>query len=114
AKYLAMIFAGIALFSGVFGADNGVAHFAHLGGMLVGLIYLKLDWRLNAVSDWVRRKRTSREIVRQARRRQQEMRLRERVDAILDKINEVGYENLTEEEKQILRRASQYLSKEEP
>ncbi len=114
AKYLVMIFAGISLFSGIFGSNNNVAHFAHLGGMLVGFIYLKLDWRLNALSEWIERRRASRELVRQARRRQEEMHLREHVDAILDKINEVGYENLTEEEKEVLRRASQYLSKEEP
>ncbi len=115
AKYLAMGAAAISLFFGFFAnGNNQVAHFAHLGGMLVGLIYLKLDWRLHAVSAWIQRKRASREIVRQARRRQQEMRLRERVDAILDKINEVGYENLTEEEKEVLRKASQFLSKEEP
>ncbi|MDQ7052334.1 MAG: hypothetical protein Q9P14_05385 [candidate division KSB1 bacterium] len=40
--------------------------------------------------------------------------MREHVDAILDKINEVGYGNLTDEEKEVLRRASQFLSKEEP
>ncbi len=115
AKYLAMIFAGLALFSGLFGGNSGVAHFAHLGGMLVGLVYLKVDWwRLGGIASWVRQKRASRQIVKQARRRQQEMRLREHVDAILDKINEVGYENLTEEEKEILRKASRFLSKEEP
>lgn len=46
------------------------------------------------------------------RRRQHEMHLREKVDAILDKINEVGFDNLTSEEKQILKRASQTLNQE--
>jgi len=113
AKYLVMIFAGLALFSGFFGSDAGVAHFAHLGGMLVGFLYLKVDWRVEALSAWLKRQKGSREIVRQARHRQKEMRLRESVDEILDKINEVGIENLTDEEKAILHRASQYLSKEE-
>lgn len=113
AKYLAMIFAGISLFSGVFGADNGVAHFAHLGGMLVGLLYLKVDWRWDQATSWFHRKRASRQIVREAKRRQQQLRLRESVDALLDKINEVGYENLTDEEKDLLKRASQHLSREE-
>ena len=30
------------------------------------------------------------------------------IDEILDKINEVGYNNLTDEEKEILKRASKY------
>ena len=39
--------------------------------------------------------------------------LRERVDRILDKINEVGYDNLTEDEKRILLEASSKLSRKE-
>jgi membrane associated rhomboid family serine protease len=33
-------YAAIALFSGVFGTNQGVAHFAHLGGMLGAIIVL--------------------------------------------------------------------------
>ena len=113
AKYLAMIFGGLALFSGLFGSNSEVANFAHLGGMLVGFLYLKVDWRFEALTAWLKRQKGSREIVRQARHRQKEIRLRESVDEILDKINEVGIENLTDEEKAILHRASRYLSKEE-
>lgn len=40
AKYFVMIFAGIELINGVSGS-SGVAHFAHLGGALTGLIMLK-------------------------------------------------------------------------
>ena len=112
AKYLAMILAGISLISGLFGADNAVAHFAHLGGMLVGLIYLKLDWHLQSVSSFIQKKRETREVIRKAKKRQHEEQIRADVDAILDKINEVGYENLTPEEQEILKRASQYLNEE--
>ena len=37
---------------------------------------------------------------------------RERVDEILDKINEVGYDKLSDEEKRILQDASQQFSQE--
>ena len=37
--------------------------------------------------------------------------LQRRVDEILDKINRVGYENLTRAEKNLLKKASDYLSK---
>ena len=36
AKWFVLIFAGIELLTGVFGTHDGVAHFAHLGGMLFG------------------------------------------------------------------------------
>ena len=138
AKYLVMIWAAITLFLSIDGAQDGVAHFAHLGGMLVGFLYLKLNWRWTAtgikvrgiesysnqpstshspgvfskIQNWFRQQGDERRRMEIVRRRQDEMQLREKVDVILDKINEVGYDNLTEEEKQILHRASQKLKQE--
>ena len=48
ARTFAVVFAGIELFSGVTGTAAGVAHFAHLGGMLGGFLLLML-WRLETV-----------------------------------------------------------------
>ena len=47
ARTFALVFGGIELFSGVTGTVSGVAHFAHLGGMLGALVMLGL-WRLEA------------------------------------------------------------------
>ena len=44
AKYLVPLYAAFDLYAGVSGAQSGVAHFAHLGGMLAGLP-LALAWR---------------------------------------------------------------------
>ena len=41
AKYFVAIFAGLSLYFGVSGRASGVAHFAHLGGMLVGFLMLQ-------------------------------------------------------------------------
>lgn len=40
AKWFVLIFAGIELFTGIFVSGDGVAHFAHLGGMLFGLLLI--------------------------------------------------------------------------
>ena len=40
AKWMAIIFIGIELFTGVTGTNQGVAHFAHLGGALVGFLLI--------------------------------------------------------------------------
>ena len=42
AKWMVIIFAAIELFTGVVGWVDGVAHFAHLGGMLIG--WLMIIW----------------------------------------------------------------------
>ena len=137
-KYLVIGLAAISVFFGVFGQEAGVAHFAHLGGMLVGFLYLRLHpkWsgygrrsyggmgiysskgssssaRFPKLRAWFQRRLESRRRMELSRRRQRELHLRERVDAILDKINEVGYDNLSEDEKEVLRKASRMLSQED-
>jgi membrane associated rhomboid family serine protease len=61
AKYFVMIMGGISLLSSMGGAGGGVAHTAHLGGLVAGYLYLKgtrihlfselqyrfLKWRIN-------------------------------------------------------------------
>lgn len=44
AKWMVIIFAGIELVTSVLGANDGVAHLAHLGGMLFGWILIKI-WK---------------------------------------------------------------------
>ena len=44
AKWFVAIYAGLELYFGVTGTSDGVAHFAHLGGMLFGLLLI-LYWR---------------------------------------------------------------------
>ncbi|WP_455223539.1 rhomboid family intramembrane serine protease [Kaarinaea lacus] len=46
AKWFVTIFAGIELWAGITGSEAGVAHFAHLGGMLFGFLLI-LYWRNN-------------------------------------------------------------------
>ena len=44
AKWFVLIFAAIELVTGIVGTTDGIAHFAHLGGMLFGLILI-LFWK---------------------------------------------------------------------
>jgi len=44
-KYLVLLMGAIAFFSSLSGRESGISHIAHLGGMLVGLVFLKgKDW----------------------------------------------------------------------
>ncbi len=43
-KYLVLVYGLVELFSGISGYNPGVAHFAHLGGMLFGFLLIKY-WR---------------------------------------------------------------------
>ncbi|HDI52038.1 MAG TPA: rhomboid family intramembrane serine protease [Bacteroidetes bacterium] len=115
AKHLVTLMAVISIFSGItnlFGGSDGVAHFAHLGGMLVGYLYLKSDWRLAAAREYLRRKLKMWQLKSEIHRIEHFQNLQRQVDQILDKINEVGYENLTEKEKKILEEASNFFTRE--
>ena len=112
ARTLALLFAGMSLFSGVLGSRDGVAHFAHLGGMLVGYLYMKRGSKLDSLwrpfREWRRTRR-----IRLAREKEENLeKLRRAVDRILDKANEVGMENLTREEKTLLKKASKIFNEE--
>ncbi len=48
AKWMVAIFAAIELFTGVTGLAGSIAHFAHLGGMLIGYLMI-LSWRKRGI-----------------------------------------------------------------
>ena len=116
AKYLVLIF-GIFEFitsiSMMQGANSGVAHLVHLGGMVIGVIYLKhhniMRWGARKAKK-VQREKT---IVKQQMIYQSEEKLRQEVDDLLDKINEVGIGNLTNWERKRLKQASEKLRQQE-
>ena len=108
AKYLVIGFVVIEVLSSL--NRDGIAHFAHLGGMLVGYIYLKSDWRFPRYSWKLKsfvKKVSNKKTVKKQRKEEY---ILDRVDEILDKINKVGYHNLTDAEKKTLSEASQILS----
>ena len=47
AKWFVVLYGVIELFSGIVGSSSGIAHFAHLGGMIFGF-FLILYWKNNA------------------------------------------------------------------
>lgn len=114
AKYLVAIVIGSSLLFFVFwGAESRIAHLAHLGGAAFGLLYFRLPEYLANATSFVREKR---EIQEETAKRQKEhsiQKIRDEIDLILDKINEVGYDKLSEEEKNVLEEYSKLLDKRE-
>ncbi|MCD6115443.1 rhomboid family intramembrane serine protease [bacterium] len=112
AKTLALLFAAFSLLSGAMGSRDGIAHFAHLGGMLVGYVYMKRYSTITLLVDKVKEWKRKRNMHVYADKQEELEKLRRLVDKILDKANEVGMENLTKEEKRFLKHASKILNKE--
>jgi PP-loop superfamily ATP-utilizing enzyme len=89
-----------------------------LGGIVIGYVYMKSDWRLSSFFrlsrylGYLRDLRYRRRMKVINKQREREQKLLERVDQILDKINQIGFDNLTKEEKKTLEEASQFLSQQ--
>jgi membrane associated rhomboid family serine protease len=115
AKYLVAIFVGISLLLGVqsqlFGISDHVAHLAHLGGAAVGFLLLKKnDVMLDVARRISRRQELKRAMIE--RHREEDIRQkRQEVDKILDKINQVGFDNISDKEKKLLKEFSEFLSR---
>ena len=131
AKWFVLIYAAIELFSAVSSRGDGVAHMAHLGGMLSGFLLI-LYWRKHPgnyfnisgtrqfFERWGGKSRrtgptgptnntgfsrntpSSDDMEYNARQKARQ----EEIDKILDKIRKSGYDSLTKEEKQRLFEAS--------
>lgn len=102
---------GIMILGFLTGGAN-VAHFAHLGGALFGLVYLKADWRWFRLGKWWKNINYKRKEAKIEKNRMKAEETMKRVDEILDKINEVGIENISAEDRRFLEEASSHMSGE--
>jgi membrane associated rhomboid family serine protease len=116
AKYLVIGLGAIALYSAAASSSDGVAHFAHLGGLAAGFLYLKLDYRGSTAATKLKRFFTRPRLTVVTggptlhRAGQKPRRVDERVyddvDKVLDKISTQGMASLTAEEKKLLDEVS--------
>jgi len=93
------------------GVTDGIAHAAHLGGLLYGYVYKRYDLRFGhwfesgKFSRWWRQTQTRRH-VRVYAPEEDSTSLEEQVDAILAKISSQGEASLSDREREILKEAS--------
>src|SRR4029079_15956498 len=104
-RVLITIFAFIELAMTVeYRGGDGVARFAHLGGMLVGYLYLKqesIGWRIKKLLGEGHR------LSRRRSRRDHDADMQSTIDEILEKISREGMGSLSEEEKQLLHESAE-------
>ena len=130
AKYLLYISGGIALFFVIVPSSPGIAHAAHLGGLLFGVAYIRRGIGFTqSLAEWnPLRRRSRRETMikaatvklprfgRQAKLVEttevaSEEFMSKEVDPILEKISAHGIKSLTEREREILQAARARMSK---
>lgn len=104
-KYIAIVYILLDIF-GIAGGNPG-GSIAHLGGALLGFIYIK---QLRSGNDWSKlfQKRRKLTVVQKGNPSAQRTQLTDQdvIDQILDKISRSGYESLSKKEKEQLFNAS--------
>jgi membrane associated rhomboid family serine protease len=104
AKYLVMIFAGITVISCIMPASGSTAHFAHLGGLIYGFLFIRYEPRFSSfLLSW--------QSQQQEKEYHKEEDIKRQVDVLLDKVNRGGMKGLTRRERNFLRSASKRYRK---
>jgi membrane associated rhomboid family serine protease len=113
AKYFVIGIGIIEFLTAMSASQSGIAHFAHLGGMLFGLVYMKWgDWGAS-VSGWRNEKKRRRHLRVVADNRTEKEKLQKQIDALLDKIGRSGVGSLTAEEHELLKKAGEQMAEPE-
>ncbi|TAN39314.1 MAG: rhomboid family intramembrane serine protease [Nitrospirae bacterium] len=110
ARYFVIGLGLIELLTALGGAQDRIAHFAHLGGMLFGLVYMKWDILGKSVSGWRSGQKNKRRLKVVWDREQERRKLQEEIDRILDKGRKSGTGSLTAAERENFGELSRKLS----
>lgn len=94
------------------GTDSNIAHLAHLGGALIGYLYIK-QLGFGAAPRWLAWTRHVRNPFRRAPRRERtdDDFIATEIDPILDKISREGMQSLTRRERKVLESARDLMQK---
>jgi hypothetical protein len=94
-------------------SGSNISHLTHLSGMVIGYIYLKSPWTLPRMRLLINSKVAEVRHNKVERKKVRKMNMQQTVDRLLDKINKVGYDGLTEDEKDELYTHSRHLGRDQ-
>ncbi len=128
AKYFVLIMGVITFFSSFNRGASQISHLTHLGGLLIGYLYIRKFRGMSAIQlhfpkiRFPKMKSPFKNIIRKVeknapppikRNYETDQTLREELDRLLDKINISGYDSLSESERKTLILAGEYFAKKE-
>ena len=108
---LFVIAVGLIAFVSSFDGTSRISHITHLSGMVIGYLILKRRWQFNDIWFSIRKKTLEYQIQREERKLSHRQELENNIDKILDKINDQGFQSLSDKEEKQLYENSKSLSK---
>jgi len=113
-KYMVLGLGVIAFFASMSTNQSNVSHITHLSGMIIGLVIIIFNMKWNRIKMRYFQLRLKNITYQSTANNDEEKQMRQRVDAILDKLTNTGWESLTDQEEQFLTRASKKLFGDRP
>ncbi len=109
--WLVIIMGSIAFF-GLLGKADGISHVTHISGMLIGYVLLKKRWNMSDVLFSIRKKIIEFRVQTKEDRELKKNIINRDIDMILEKIKDVGFSGLSDEEQSKLYEVSKTMSKD--
>jgi len=106
-KFMIIGLGVMAFFASMTSADSTVSHITHLSGMVVGFIFLQYKLSFLKLKFWFTKRQYKKVQKTSFKQETKDANFRQKVDKILEKLNDNGWESLNEDEQQILYNASQ-------
>ena len=113
-KYMVLGLGAIAFFASLSASQSNVSHITHLSGMIIGLIFIYFNINWKVIKWWYIRMRLKGLSQQPAKQDNEEAQMKKQVDKILDKLNDSGWDSLTEQEENYLTQASKRLFGDRP
>ena len=113
-KHMVLGLGVIAFFASMSASQSNISHITHISGMIIGLImmYFNLSW--SGLKMWYFKFRLKYISQQSTINNDKEKQMRQKVDEILDKLNDNGWESITEKEEKYLNQASKKLFGDRP
>ena len=108
-KYVVLGLGLIAFIASLSVAQTNVSHITHLSGMIIGIIYILLNFRWKNIRLWYIKIRLRSIQYKQNNQEEEETQIKMQMDKILDKLNDEGWESLTSKEEEFLTRSSKRI-----
>ena len=113
-KHMVLGLGVIAFFASMSASQSNISHITHISGMIIGLImmYFNLSW--SGLKMWYFKFRLKKISQQSTINNDKEKQMRQKVDEILDKLNDNGWESITAKEEKYLNQASKKLFGDRP
>jgi membrane associated rhomboid family serine protease len=113
-KFMVLGLGVIAFFAFLSANQSNVSHITHLSGMIIGVLYIYFIFNWKNIKMEYYRLRLKNLKQKTSDQNDEEVQMKKKVDVILDKLNDSGWDSLTEQEEKYLTRASKQLFGDRP